>query len=283
MIIDIDGVYVDASLHAGQQPRRIPSKKNLLWPQGEDGTLKLVVYKQDASFLNLSGVTIVLGVREKTTDAVALISRQATITDAANGKAEIVLVQADTINLTAGKKYKFDIQLTDGSPKRWQLVPESIFEIDEIYAKPTDPVTVPSSAVPLALGPSWLSLQDDEPQPMATDGSTTEQVILEGVLNFDDLVPSTLANLFARLSGLVRVTGGTGTIRARYGGTAGAADGTVILTMDPVTGTSFASAQKNATIAKPSGLQLVKITLQQSTTPLVVEMRAAHLIMRGSA
>ncbi len=280
MILDVPAYVRDGTVPAGNIPPGLPKVYPLKWPRYGDGTLRLTVKRGDLTLYNLTGSSIVLGMRSFSTDSTPLISRQATIIDAPTGRADIPLVPGDTATLVDGHKYFYDIQLTDAAGKRWQVVPQSDFEVTAVFARPADPVTVPEEQEPLALGPSWLDYEwADELQ---TDTTTTEQLKRQLVWNFDD-VTSTLPNLFARLTGMARVSGGTGTVRVRYGGTAGAADGTVLLTSAGFTGLTDGLVTMNATAAKPVGAQLLKITLQNNTAGQRTFLNSLAFAARGAS
>ena len=232
MILELTGVLRDATKPAGTLEQQVPERAPLVWPRGEDGTLRLTVRKQDGTVANLGGGTIVFAVRKYPTDAAPVVSRQGTLVDAVAGRADIPLVQADTLNLKEEVRYRYDVQYIDGTGKRWQVIPESNFEIAPIIALPGEAVSVPASQVPLAQGPSWLAFSDVAQK--VTDGTTAEQVKLEWAWNFD-LATANLANLLADLTALALVSGGQGTVRVRVGGTAGQPDGTVLLATGPIT------------------------------------------------
>lgn len=282
MILELTGVRRDATVPAGTIPQKVPVRQDIVWPRGEDGTLQIACFDQDGTAVDLTGGALVFGMREFPYDLAALISRQATVAAPLSGLATVDIVRADTISLNDETVYFWDLQFTDASGKRWQFIPESAFQIASIYAQPGDAVTIPASSTPLALGPSWLDHDIRGGAEWETDGGTTEQVVDEWVWNFDDATAS-LANVYARQSALAWVSGGTGTIRVRVGGTAGAADGTVLLTSDPVTGTSAAAISKTATVAKPVGTQIVKATLQNNTNGQRTRIRGATVTARGAA
>lgn len=280
-VVAITGILRDGSQPEAAYPPSLASQR-IDWPRAEGGTIKLSVVRSDGSDANLSGLTVVFAVRPKNSvqGVDALISRQATITDGAAGLGEFPITAGDTVAMAERRLYRFDVHLIDAQGVRWQLIPESDFYLGPIVSEPGDPVTVPPSATPLALGPSWLQVQADGLQ--ETDGTTTEQLAHQEVVNLD-LISSSLANIFADLSGYAAVTGGTGTIRVRHGGTADQPDGTLILTSDPVTGTTDAVVGKQATVTKPVGRVPVKITLQNNTAGQKTRIHSAMLIARGAA
>lgn len=284
MILELDGVQRDASDPPIGTPRILPEAQPLIWPRGEDGILRLAVLTEDTAPCDLSAIqNVVFAVRRYSAEAnavVALISRQATVTDAVAGLCEFDITQADTIGMLDKVSYFYDIQLTDADGRRWQLIPESEFKIDPIYARPGAPVTLPTGAPPLALGPTWLSYESG-PDEIESSPSATEELAEEWEWNFDNIT-SSLANLYIELNCIARVSGGAGgTIRLRVGGTIGQPDGTVLVASDPVTGTSDAALFKVATVAKPVGRQRVVLTVQGAAGESLF-MHGATIVARGA-
>lgn len=94
------------------------------------------------------------------------------------------------------------------------------------------------------------------------------------------MIPSGFLNVEYRIAFIAKVTGGTGTIRVRRGGTIGAADGTLELT-GTVTETSYTLKEFTATVAKPSGTQLVKVTMEHPTGGQTFRARSIAVIING--
>lgn len=153
MIIDLEGCQRDGSTPAGTIAPLLPVVQDLVWPRAEDGTIRLTVKTQDFAPADLTGAAIIFAVRKYSTDASPAVSREATITDAVNGEAEILIVQADTVSLKEEVGYRYDVQLIDLDGARWQLIPDSRFFIAPIVAQPGEDVTVPAAQAPLAIGP----------------------------------------------------------------------------------------------------------------------------------
>jgi hypothetical protein len=72
-------------------------------------------------------------------------------------------------------------------------------------------------------------------------------------------------------------SGGTGTVRFRVGGTAGALDGTVVATATVTTSGSYATIGNTVTFTKPSGIQQIKVTIQISTDGLDVLVKQVNV------
>jgi hypothetical protein len=278
-VFAITGVLEDASSPAAGVTRAVPFVQDLEMARGEDATILLTVIKQDRTPANLSGGSLLFTIRRLSSDVAPKVSRAGVITDAAAGTGTFTLVQADTILLPEEVTFRFDVWYTDALGARWQVVPDSEWFVMPIVSLPDDEVTVPAAVTPLALGPSWLSLSSDDMR--QTDGSTDELVAFEIAGPFD-LVTAALANLFAHLSAIAWVSGGEGTIRVRVGGTADEADGIVILTSDPIVGTTEAISSEEATVVKPAGTQLVKVTIQNDTDGEITMLRGMTLMARGA-
>jgi hypothetical protein len=77
----------------------------------------------------------------------------------------------------------------------------------------------------------------------------------------------------------ILVTSGTGTFRLRYGGTPDNADGTVLATMT-TTSATYANASATASFSNPTGLQIVKVTAQNTTSLQDARIRAVVVTFR---
>ncbi len=282
MILDIPAVMRDGTVPAGTIAPAVPTAFPIVWPRGEDGTLRLTVTGRDHAPIDLTGASVTFGVRRYPNDEEPQISRHGTIIDEETGRVDVVLVQGDTLGLDDDHEYFYDVQLTDVDGNRWQIVPPSAFRVGGVYAHPEDESTVPIGTWPLSQGPSWL--EESWPPEVVTDATTAEQLSPnhELVWNFDDGAVPWMATLFARLAALARVSGGTGTIRARWGGSAGVPDGTPLLEVGPVTATAYALVSVAATVVRPTGTQLVKVTLQNDTAGQRTYLRALSLRARAS-
>lgn len=282
MIRDVTGILVDGSIPAGAGvAQKLPFEQDLLWPRGEDGTVRLTVLRQNGVAADLTNGSLLLGVRKLRYSAAAAFVRTGTFIDALAGRVDFLVVQADTIGLVEEHEYTWDIWYTDAAGKRWQLVPASTWEVDSIVVLPSDPATAPPAVTPLALGPAWLS-HEDQGEYETSPATTAEELAVEFAWNFDDATAS-LANVFARLSVLAHVTGGSGTLRVRHGGTVGLPDGTQLVASAAITATSYgAPITASATVAKPVGTQLVKVTMQNNTLGQRTRMRGLSVVARGA-
>jgi hypothetical protein len=128
----------------------------------------------------------------------------------------------------------------------------------------------PTSATP------GISYNDND-QVETTD--TSEGVALEFSAPFG-MIPASFVNVEYRVGVIASVTGGTGTLRLRRGGTIGAADGTTELT-GTVTETSPTLKEFTATVAHPSGTQLVKATLEHPTGGQTLTVRSLAVVING--
>jgi hypothetical protein len=133
----------------------VPEEQPIALPQGEDHEIQLTVVKTDGSAFNLTGCEIRLAVRRWLSDASAMFTRVASFVDATAGTAKVVSPAADSAGLLTKKTYWYDVQLTDGSGKRWQIVKVSGYHIDPIVGYPSEPILPPLVDVgaPIAIGP----------------------------------------------------------------------------------------------------------------------------------
>lgn len=98
-------------------------------------------------------------------------------------------------------------------------------------------------------------------------------------INFDDV---TVDQVIARLIVPARVSSGTGTFAVRIGGTLGLPDG-AILASGTTTSTSETPVNALASaIAKPSGLQLLQLTLKNGTVGAYAYCKGATLYLKGA-
>lgn len=282
MILSLAGIFVDGSTPSSGLDPLQPSQQDIDWPEAEAGDVQILVSRQDDTPLDLTGGTLLLSVRRRPGDQAALFVRQAQVLDPDEGLASFAVVAADTLGKPLAT-YRYDVAYVDPDGGRHQVVPVSDFRLREIAGRPDDTVTVPVVEEPLALGPSWLGL-GHTPE-VQTDGTTAEQLPAgyETVWNFDDGAGS-LESMFLRLAAIARVSAGTGTARVRVGGMAGLPDGALVLTMGPIAGgLADALVSAAATVPRPVGTDLVKVTLQCDSVGERVTMRGLWLRARGAA
>ncbi len=105
--------------------------------------------------------------------------------------------------------------------------------------------------------------------------ATAEEVIFRSVIDFGALGGSITGELTAQ----VLVTSGTGTYRLRLGGTPDNADGTVLATATTSSAT-YVNTSATATFANPTGLQIVKVTAQNSVSLQDARIRAVVVTFR---
>ena len=105
--------------------------------KGDHKTFELQVKDQDGNPIDLSGATIRMTVKKHATDETAVISKtsnnasEISITDPANGIAEIYLVPSDTRNLDAGK-YIFDIEITTAAGKVYTVLLANLTLVEDV-------------------------------------------------------------------------------------------------------------------------------------------------------
>jgi hypothetical protein len=126
-------------------------------------------------------------------------------------------------------------------------------------------------------GDAVIATLDADPEKTVT--GTSEQVLFEWNVNFDDLAG---ANLVATLSGLVKAdSGSTGNFNLRVGGTIGAADGTVRASFSTSNATFIQKSSTGSSFAKPSGQTLVKVTAVDSAAGQVAHLRGVSAVFRA--
>lgn len=131
MVINLFGVLADGSEPAGSIAPAEPTVQHIRWPRAESGVINLLVFKADRTVADLTAGSISFVARRHYHDEEPSIEIDATLTDAANGVAEVAIAIDDTNDLIVDT-YRYDIQYTDVDGVRWQIIPASDFEILEI-------------------------------------------------------------------------------------------------------------------------------------------------------
>lgn len=180
MIISLTCVVADGSTPVGTVPPIYPRAQRIAVPRGEALTVNLVVVKQNRTAFNLTGCTIKLAVRRQLSDSSPMFTRTAVIGGTPSaGLAAVAIAEADTLGLIEKKDYQYDVQLTDGTGRRWQLVPASTFHIEPIVNRPGEeplpPLTDPETGLPI--GPAGLSVLRGEGPPDDSTGRDGESYI----------------------------------------------------------------------------------------------------------
>jgi hypothetical protein len=109
----------------------------------------------------------------------------------------------------------------------------------------------------------------------AVDSGDEEVVFSERLVDFDDLP----ASLTVKFSAEVSSADGTSTFRARVGGAAGAADGTIVATITTASATPV-RLQASGSVASLTGELLVKITAENATVGEDARIRAPLVTIR---
>lgn len=105
-----------------------------------------------------------------------------------------------------------------------------------------------------------------------------EEILVQGVLNFS-AIPS--ATMEVEVTGLVRSAVGDAALKVYVGGTDGVVDGTVVLTSTPINGAVFATFDQKATVIRPTGVQIVKISMRSSGAAVEAALKSALVRFRG--
>lgn len=212
MFESLAGVVVDASVSS--DPRSI---QPLSTPAGETGQFNIAVIHCNGTIFDLTGCQLTLTVEHKDT-ATVFISRQATLLNAVAGTAYFPFVVADTVGTNG--VYDYDVWLTDASGNRYQVIPVSPFNVLRARGLPNQPVTVPATQAPLALGPNLGSVATfgDLPPPAS-------KAWLSFVVQSDGAIYYSNGTAWLSIAGSASVTG----ITASGGVTASSSVGTVAL------------------------------------------------------
>lgn len=106
-------------------------------------------------------------------------------------------------------------------------------------------------------GGSGSAVIDIDESSLKGDSTGAEVIVFQSSYDFGTLG----ASLITSFSAVVKTVSGTATCRMRVGGTESAADGTLVASLTS-TSTTFVKVSATGTLANPSGLQFVTITLQ---------------------
>jgi hypothetical protein len=109
--------------------------------------------------------------------------------------------------------------------------------------------------------------------------TNTEDILAEYALSFDDLEFGTGANIQARLTGIVKVAGGTGTYNLRVGATnPGSTTGsTVRATFNTSSTTEVVLQNLGSAFTNPTGVVVVQITGQNGTASMKSYIRGFEI------
>lgn len=239
----------------------------MTWARGEDGAIVVRVVDPAGTAVNLTGKSLSLGLRVHGSSTPILI-RTGVLTAPTSGEATFYLTAADTSDLTQSEPYRYDVWLRDESGGS-QIVPSSFFIVLEVQTLPGDvpisPVTNghvdsgggASSGFAIDLDNYWITSTSQPSE--ETDAGMARRP------NFDNELSGSVENLIAEITAYAAVTGGTGTVRVRVGGTRGVADGTLIASTTVADTSPAAIAVESSSFVRPSGRQLVKVTLENDT------------------
>lgn len=122
--------------------------------RGEDREFR-ITFTDAGTPIDLSGAqSIIMTVRARTTGALIFARSYSGFQGTgADGTPRFQVLQADTVNI-AEVPYDVDIDWTDASGFRWQLLVASTFSVLQAVGDTTDVVTTPP-AVPVAYGLNW--------------------------------------------------------------------------------------------------------------------------------
>lgn len=167
-------------------PASLPAPQTITFAQWEDGQIPFQCVNSDGTPANITGGAIILTVRGSA-NAPLVLSREGTPTDYSVGTGYFPIGSFDTGIPVAA--YRADVFYIDSSGKDWQPLPVSDFIIIESEFIPNTPVTVPSSQLPLAQGPTGPTGATGPQGPIGPPGGTsvTPYSCLSG-LSVDDAV-----------------------------------------------------------------------------------------------
>lgn len=86
--------------------------------RGDDKVYELTVTdRKTGAIVNITGSTIKMTWKASKDDATNFLQKTFTLTDPANGVAEVAIDAADTVSLTEKTEFYFDVQITKSSGK----------------------------------------------------------------------------------------------------------------------------------------------------------------------
>jgi hypothetical protein len=214
IVPSVNGVVLNAG--ATPDPR---VAQDLSWPAGETGQINITLRLPSGAAYDLTGGQVLFTVRNRA--GVIVLSRQATInTPASGGTVYVPLVVADTVSLAplngATAALSYDVWVTDASGNRYQAVPLSRFTVTPALGAPGQPVTVPSSQNPLAIGPPGLGQMQSPPgsaltqrQIITVDGTLLQATDNPGSARTDITAPGLVPKTRSIIAGAGVAGGGS--------------------------------------------------------------------------
>lgn len=127
----------------------VPTPQRLALVRGETTVISFRVTTSDGSPYDLTGKTVVFGVRPPKTSigtaaGTALLARKHAPVDVAGGKGTFTVTRDDTVNWQERRTYRCDVQLIDdATEERQQIVAESDLWLDPIVYLPSDVASGP--------------------------------------------------------------------------------------------------------------------------------------------
>lgn len=262
MVIKVQGVYENGAVPSSTAPPLVAVEVPISFAAGEDVTIEMTVVDPAGEPVDITDMDFSLGIREFDFDADPKVARNGVVQDGPAGRVDYTLVPIDTKDLSAPGPYRWSSWVVDAG-RGSQLVLASDLEL-RAPGLTSDEVGLSDDA--------WVAevVAPPGPTPIPLTGEHTwtntvgeEDVVPQAVyVDFDDVDWPTV---LCRLMGTVRVSGGTGTFRARVGGTRGVADGTIVAEGTTTSLTDTPANFTAAAFAKPAGQQLLQVTGKNGT------------------
>lgn len=174
MNVELVGYAIDSS---GADPR---PPLAVVVPAGETGRVGVTVKHRDGTAVNLTGAQLLFTAARY---GVVKLSRQATIDNVLLGTAHFPLVVADTVDVV-GAPLDADVWLTTVDGSRYTLFKPGALTVVPAEGRPDQPITVPPTQQPLAVGPMGDSnafSAESFRTTGASDADTAELAMAQGV------------------------------------------------------------------------------------------------------
>lgn len=200
MIIPPTGGRIQVVIPDGLGPL-VPGNYAFQIPWAVDATWLFEIVHSDHTDIaphpfDLSGCAFIFSWKLNDDDILPTLAREATVTDAVNGLCQFDTGQSDRF-IFIPEQYACDGVFYDSAGKRSEGVLPSRTRVTKTIESPGDPVTVPASSEPLALGPKG---DTGDTGPAGPPGATDHHA-LTNLTTFDD--HSQYAHLAGRAGGQI--------------------------------------------------------------------------------
>lgn len=173
----LQGVALTGAIPAPDFPAA-PYEQPISMARGTDGSVEITVYGPDGQAADITGGALVLGMKNRPTDAEPLVSREGVIVSGPAGTARFPVTGADTLEsgLFVGP-CSYDVWLFLPDFGWQQVVPASLLQVLPINYLPGGNVTPGEPTPPLAQGPQGPQGEQGIPGPAPAGGAEGDFIV----------------------------------------------------------------------------------------------------------